>query len=186
MEQGSAGHGGGWWSEHWQPNGGLAAEESVSRWQSNGRSSERSSCARGNGFRLPRGLGEPVATRRFSSTYHDTSDHRLATSGFTLRYRNEQGSGAWQLKLPRESDRLELELPAARIWCRPASATCWRPPPVAGRWGRWRPSRPSARAWSSREQGRDLAEVVVDEVQVRGNRAAVSRLDEPGGGAGGR
>src|SRR5438270_13955296 len=67
----------------------------------------------GQGFALPRELGEPLEPRRFSSTYHDTSDHRLAASGVTLRYRAERGSGAWQLKLPRNEDRLELEMPGA-------------------------------------------------------------------------
>ena len=46
----------------------------------------------GAGFALPRELGDPLAPRSFSSTYHDTSDHRLAASGFTLRYRAEQGT----------------------------------------------------------------------------------------------
>ncbi|MDX6522958.1 MAG: hypothetical protein QOI17_471, partial [Gaiellales bacterium] len=65
----------------------------------------------GNAFAFPGDLGEPLEPRRFSSTYHDTTDHRLAASGFTLRYRAEHGSGAWQLKLPHDGDRLELELP---------------------------------------------------------------------------
>ncbi|MDX6550027.1 MAG: hypothetical protein QOJ31_711, partial [Gaiellales bacterium] len=50
----------------------------------------------GDGFALPGDLGDPMAPRRFSSTYHDTPDHRLAASGFTLRYRSEKGSGSWQ------------------------------------------------------------------------------------------
>ena len=64
----------------------------------------------GAGFSLPSELGEPIEARRFSSTYHDTPDHRLAACGITLRYRAEAGSGAWQLKLPSGDDRLELEV----------------------------------------------------------------------------
>ena len=48
--------------------------------------------------------------RRFTSTYHDTRDMRLAAAGITLRHRSEEGSGLWQLKLPHEKGRLELEL----------------------------------------------------------------------------
>ena len=47
----------------------------------------------------------------FISTYHDTPDLRLARSGVTFRHRVEDGTGLWQLKLPRGAARLELELP---------------------------------------------------------------------------
>ena len=138
----------------------------------------------GAGFTLPRDLGEPFAPRRFSSTYHDTSDHRLAASGFTLRYRDEQGSGAWQLKLPNERDRIELELPGS-------------PGQVPPRFGdllaattRGRPLGPVATLDTLRQgvivrhDGRNLAEVVVDEVQVTGNGAARQPPGRAGGGAG--
>ena len=62
------------------------------------------------GFSLPRLPGTPIATRHISSTYHDTADHRLASAGVTLRYRSENGSGAWQLKLPTGQARTELEV----------------------------------------------------------------------------
>jgi CHAD domain-containing protein len=55
--------------------------------------------------------GEPLEERRFTSTYYDTGDHRLARSGITLRRRVEQGKSVWQLKVPRATARLELELP---------------------------------------------------------------------------
>ena len=50
----------------------------------------------GDGFALPGDLGEPMAPRRFSSTYHDTPDHRLAASGFcaALAHSNGAGGGA--------------------------------------------------------------------------------------------
>jgi CHAD domain-containing protein len=132
----------------------------------------------GNGFALPGDLGEPLQPRRFSSTYHDTTDHRLAASGFTLRYRAERGSGAWQLKLPHAGGRLELELPGT-------------PEQVPSGFGdllaattRGRPLQPVATLDTDRqgvmvrESGRDLAEVVVDVVAVSGSGAAVERLDE--------
>ena len=65
-----------------------------------------------------RGLRPPRARRRgacrprvFISTYHDTTDLRLARNGVTFRHRVEDGAGLWQLKLPRDAARLELELP---------------------------------------------------------------------------
>jgi CHAD domain-containing protein len=54
--------------------------------------------------------GEPIADRSFVSTYHDTPGLRLAASGITLRHRVEGSTGAWQLKLPQEGSRLEVEV----------------------------------------------------------------------------
>lgn len=65
----------------------------------------------GPGFVLPELGGERLPSRRFVSTYHDTEDLVLARHGVTLRHRLEDGAGAWQLKLPRDGDRLELEQP---------------------------------------------------------------------------
>jgi CHAD domain-containing protein len=65
----------------------------------------------GAGFRLPELPGEPLEPRVFTSTYFDTSDHRLARRGVTLRRRVERRKGVWQLKLPRGVARLELEVP---------------------------------------------------------------------------
>ena len=53
--------------------------------------------------------GEHREPRLFDSTYYDTDDRRLAREGFTLRRRVENGGGAWQLKLPQDGARLELE-----------------------------------------------------------------------------
>ena len=53
--------------------------------------------------------GEPLEAHNFSSTYYDTYDRRLLRAGITLRRRVENGLGVWQLKLPRESAKLELE-----------------------------------------------------------------------------
>lgn len=65
----------------------------------------------GDAFTLPELGGEPLATRVFVSTYHDTTDLRLARHGVTFRHRIEDGAGLWQLKLPRGVARTELEVP---------------------------------------------------------------------------
>ena len=64
----------------------------------------------GEGFQLP-ALGEPQPTRDFVSTYLDTADLRLARHGVTFRHRVEDGTGVWQLKIPRGEARVELEEP---------------------------------------------------------------------------
>jgi len=70
----------------------------------------------GDGFVLPELGGRRLPTRVFISTYHDTPDLRLARHGVTFRHRVEDGAGLWQLKLPKDAARLELELagPPAR------------------------------------------------------------------------
>jgi CHAD domain-containing protein len=62
----------------------------------------------GEGFELPE-LGEPQPPRDFVSTYYDTQGLRLARHGITFRHRIEDGTGLWQLKLPRGDARAELE-----------------------------------------------------------------------------
>ncbi|HVN60212.1 MAG TPA: CYTH and CHAD domain-containing protein [Gaiellaceae bacterium] len=62
------------------------------------------------GFELSGIDGARREPRLFDSTYYDTDDRRLARGGVTLRRRVESGAGAWQLKLPKGSARLELEL----------------------------------------------------------------------------
>ncbi|MGH2771920.1 MAG: CHAD domain-containing protein [Actinomycetota bacterium] len=60
------------------------------------------------GFVMP-ALGDPLAPRTLNSTYYDTPDNALALLGVTLRRRTEDGKGAWQLKVPRDKSRLEVE-----------------------------------------------------------------------------
>jgi CHAD domain-containing protein len=69
-----------------------------------------------DGFVMPQLGGEPLRTRVFVSTYHDTADLQLARNGITFRHRIEDGAGLWQLKLPHGAARNELELagPPAR------------------------------------------------------------------------
>lgn len=61
------------------------------------------------GFRLPSLGGRPLTPRIFTSVYYDVPGGSLADGGITLRRRIENGHGLWQLKLPAEDSRLELE-----------------------------------------------------------------------------
>jgi CHAD domain-containing protein len=63
------------------------------------------------GFELPDLGGEPLEPRVFTSVYHDTGARSLARAGITLRRRTERGRSVWQLKLPVDGGRLELEEP---------------------------------------------------------------------------
>lgn len=62
------------------------------------------------GFRLPDLGGSPLEPRIFTSVYFDTPATSLAAAGITLRRRTENGDTLWQLKLPSDDARLELEL----------------------------------------------------------------------------
>jgi CHAD domain-containing protein len=66
-------------------------------------------------FRLPTLSGHPLPRRIFTSTYFDTLDHCLARSSITLRRRIENGSAAWQLKLPLDGARREIEVRDASV-----------------------------------------------------------------------
>jgi CHAD domain-containing protein len=61
-------------------------------------------------FCLPHLRGRTLARRVFTSTYYDTPDHCLARACITLRYRLEGRLGMWQLKLPLDGGRREIEL----------------------------------------------------------------------------
>jgi CHAD domain-containing protein len=61
------------------------------------------------GFRLPPLGGQPLEPRIFTSVYYDVPGGSLAAAGITLRRRTEHGRSVWQLKLPSEESRLELE-----------------------------------------------------------------------------
>ncbi len=61
------------------------------------------------GFALPDLGGRPLEARTFTSTYFDTPGRRLLGAGITLRRRVENRVGLWQLKLPSDDGRFELE-----------------------------------------------------------------------------
>jgi len=60
-------------------------------------------------FRLPTLDGERLDPRTFTSIYYDTPDYRLALASITLRRRIHGKHGVWQVKLPLESARREIE-----------------------------------------------------------------------------
>ena len=142
-------------------------------------------------FRLPELPGERLAPRLFTSVYLDTPDHRLAAAGITLRRRIEGGKSRWQLKLPRDRARLELDLPVESPGHGRRSGGRARadvPPPAMAdlvtAWARGAELMPVA-TLRTRRQGvmvRDahgpVAEVVVDAVQVRGGAGPVRRFRE--------
>jgi CHAD domain-containing protein len=66
-------------------------------------------------FMLPPLPGKPLPPRLLLSTYYDTGDYRLAKAGITLRRRIEARKGVWQLKIPRDAARLELEFAGGRL-----------------------------------------------------------------------
>ncbi len=65
----------------------------------------------GEGVDLDRLGGDPIDSHVFSSVYHDVADLRLLRAGITLRRRTENGASVWQLKLPHDDARLEIEEP---------------------------------------------------------------------------
>ncbi len=127
----------------------------------------------GEGFVLPELGGQPQPTRVFISTYHDTDDLLLARHGVTLRYRVEEGTGLWQLKLPRGAARSELEQPGP-----PA-----RPPlelsSLLVAFLRGRELRPVARLRTRRQVVlADGAEIVDDSVAVLDGQRVTRRFRE--------
>lgn len=62
------------------------------------------------GFRLPPLGGSPLEPRVFTSVYYDVPGGSLAAAGITIRRRTEHGRSVWQLKLPSDDSRLELEV----------------------------------------------------------------------------
>ena len=130
------------------------------------------------GFLLPSFDGEPLPAKTFTSTYYDTDTYRLAQARITLRYRAASGKGVWQLKLPRDAARLELEFTGGRT----------QPPePIAKlllAHLRKQPIKPIARLRTRRTGIRvgkpqhPLADVVVDSVAVLDGQRVVRRLHE--------
>jgi len=125
------------------------------------------------GWELPSLDGEELEPRVFTSVYHDTPDHSLARAGITLRRRTERGKSVWQLKLPGDDARLELEEPGG-----PAG-----PPETLGALLRAHlrhgPVVPVAELRTRRHgQLVDGAEVTLDEVKVMDAQRVISEFSE--------
>jgi CHAD domain-containing protein len=130
------------------------------------------------GFRLPVLPGTPLEPRRYSSTYHDTADHRLAAVGVSLRYRSEGGYGAWQLRLPANGSWIELELPGSpdRVPRRFRDlVTATLRDRMTSEVATLDTTRRGVRVERS---GRVVAEVTVDQVVVRAGEESVRAFDE--------
>ena len=131
-----------------------------------------------SGFRLPEIPGEPLEPRTFTSTYHDSADRALTRAGITLRRRVQDRRGLWQLKLPGDGERLELEVPGGP----------GKPPPelaellvgvLRGRaLERAAVLRTERAGVCAQENGRAVAEVTIDTVSVLDGRRVRERFVE--------
>jgi CHAD domain-containing protein len=120
----------------------------------------------GPDFTAPELPGRDLEPAELVASYRDTEDLRLAAAGITLRRRQEPGGAFWQLKLPGEGNRLELEWPATGEQV-PDEITS-----LLIAHTRRRPLRTAATLHTSRSgvtvrrDGTDVAEVVQDIVRV--------------------
>lgn len=111
--------------------------------------------------------GRPLPDEVLTSTYYDTDDLRLADGRVTLRRRTASTKDpAWQLKLPGDADRLELE------WAAPSDAVPAEVRTLLTAHTRGKPLsavatlRTRRRGLVVQDAGTDVAEVVLDSVDV--------------------
>lgn len=132
----------------------------------------------GPGLRRVELDGRPIAARTLTSIYHDTDDLRLALAGITLRLRLSDDDAAWQLKLPRDAARDELEWPA------PSRRVPREVKELLVAQHRGRPLVTVATLRTERsgvvvtDAGVDIAEVVDDRVDVLADDTVVDRFEE--------
>ncbi len=133
----------------------------------------------GPGFRMIELDGRPIAAHGLTSTYHDTDDLRLGRAGITLRRRvADSGDAVWQLKLPRDAGRCELEWPA------PDERVPGEVRSLLLAHTRGRPLSAVATLRTERsgvvvtDGGTDIAEVVEDRVDVVGDGGVVETFEE--------
>jgi CHAD domain-containing protein len=118
-------------------------------------------------------LGDLLPPRVFQSTYHDTTDLRLARHSITLRRRTEDGTGLWQLKIPNGAARIELE-EAGPADTPPAGLTDLLVVHLRGR----QLTRVARMRTRRQIVLRDGAEIVEDAVSVYDGRRVVKRFRE--------
>jgi len=118
-----------------------------------------------SGFELPDLGGEALEPRVFTSVYHDTPTRSLARSGITLRRRTERGRSVWQLKLPLDGARLELEEPGGPTGPPPKLRVLLRSHERTGALGQVAELRTRRHGTLVTKDG-SAAEVTVDEVSV--------------------
>ncbi len=129
-------------------------------------------------YRLPEIPGETLSPRVFTSTYYDSADFRLTRLGVILRRRTERKRVCWQLMIPRNTSRLELEISSGRST---------PPEPFSDLlFGvlRHKPLNPMVKLRTLRSgikmQRNDhpIAEVVLDRVAILDDRRVAGRLNE--------
>jgi CHAD domain-containing protein len=129
-------------------------------------------------FNLPELPGEPLASRLFTSTYYDTDDRRLVSAGMTLRRRVEQGKSVWQLKLPRDDYRLEVEAPGGPVGPPAALADALVAVARGGGFAPVATLRTRREGVRVAEDGSALADVVLDHVSILDGRRTVGEFRE--------
>ena len=117
--------------------------------------------------------GEPLESRTFTSVYYDTDNQLLMRLGISIRRRIENGKSVWQLKLPRDDGRLELESDGGPAGPPDDLEDLLRAPLLSRR------LHPLVSLRTHRS-GRlvDGAEVTLDEVEVMDGQHVVSRFSE--------
>ena len=130
------------------------------------------------GFRLPSLPGHPLATRSFVSRYFDTPDHRLARRGVTLRCRIEKRRPLWQVKLPREAARLEVEVPGSPFRLPDELGRLLRTYTRGAQLGPIASLRTRRVGFLVRDGRRPVAEVVLDSVAVLDGQRVKRRFRE--------
>jgi CHAD domain-containing protein len=129
-------------------------------------------------FHLPENLGIPISPRVFTSTYYDSEQHRLGQLGLTLRKRVEKGQGVWQLKIPSGEYRIELQIDSGSRHIPGQFLELLTgffrktEPMVMGKLRTWRTG------WLVQEEGKFVAEVVLDSVALLQENKIISRFRE--------
>jgi CHAD domain-containing protein len=129
-------------------------------------------------FHLPENLGTPISPRVFTSTYYDSEQHRLGQLGLTLRKRVEKGQGVWQLKIPSGEYRIELQIDSSSHhipgqFLEILTGFFRKHEPVQlGKLRTWRTG------WLLQEEGKFVAEVVLDSVALLQENKIISRFRE--------
>jgi CHAD domain-containing protein len=121
--------------------------------------------------------GVPLERRTFTSTYHDTADRLLERAGITLRRRLEHGKSDWQLKLPADGARREIQAPGGPAGP-PGLIADLLPAFLHRRELVALATLRTARAGVLVRTGTGIAEVVVDEVAVMDGLRVTQTFDE--------
>ncbi len=121
--------------------------------------------------------GVPLDHRTFTSTYHDTRERLLARAGITLRRRLEHGRNDWQLKLPADGARREVEAPGGPAGP-PAAIADLLPAFLRDAGLVQLATLRTARAGVLVRTATGIAEVVIDDIAVMDGRRVTQTFDE--------